>query len=78
MEFAKATNILQFMKDEGLIVFTNLKQNWDGIQGVTVLTSSTLNSPSNCLPVSSLQQEKFYLQSSKSLRKNSTAFVPTS
>ena len=33
-EFAKATNILQFMHDEGIIVFTNLRQNWDGIQGI--------------------------------------------
>ena len=36
-EFAKATNIIQFMKDEGIIVFTNLKQNWDGIQGVDLV-----------------------------------------
>ena len=36
-EFAKATNIVQFMKDEGIIVFTNLKQNWDGIQGVDLV-----------------------------------------
>jgi len=33
-EFAKAIKILQFMEDESIIVFTNLKQNWDGIQGV--------------------------------------------
>jgi len=33
-DFAKATNILQFMHDEGIIVFTNLRQNWDGIQGI--------------------------------------------
>jgi len=25
------------MKDEGIIVFTNLKQNWDGIQGVDLV-----------------------------------------
>ena len=37
LEFAKATNILQFMKDEGIIVFTNLKQNWDGIQDVDLV-----------------------------------------
>ena len=36
-EFAKATNIIQFMKDEGIIVFINLKQNWDGIQGVDLV-----------------------------------------
>ena len=36
-EFAKATNIVQFMKDEGIIVFTNLKQNCDGIQGVDLV-----------------------------------------
>ena len=33
-EFAKATDILKFMREEGIIVFTNLKQNWNGIQGV--------------------------------------------
>jgi hypothetical protein len=33
-DFAKATNILQFMHYEGIIDFTNLRQNWDGIQGI--------------------------------------------
>ena len=32
--FAKATYILQFMHDEGIIVFTNLRQNSDGIKGI--------------------------------------------
>ena len=36
-EFAKATDILKFMRDEGIIVFTNLKQNWNGIQGVDLV-----------------------------------------
>jgi len=33
LDFEIATNIRQFM-EEGIIVFTNLKQNWDGIQEV--------------------------------------------
>ena len=33
-DVSKATNILQFMHYEGIIVFTNLRQNWDGIQGI--------------------------------------------
>jgi len=41
-DFAKATNILQFMHDEGMIVFTNLRQNWDGIQGIHVEFTDSL------------------------------------
>jgi len=47
-EFASATNILQFMKDEGIIVFTNLKQI--GME-FKALTWSTLNSLKTCLLV---------------------------
>jgi hypothetical protein len=36
-DFVKCTNILQFMHDEGIVVFTNLRQNWDGIQGIDLV-----------------------------------------
>jgi hypothetical protein len=50
-EFAKATNILQFMHDEGIIVFTNLRQNWDGIQGIDpVHVEFTDNLPARLKP----------------------------
>ena len=60
-EYAKATNIIQFMKDEGIIVFTNLKQNWDGIQGcdTAVRTQYVLHVTS---PVSLLTQTVQYTQ----------------
>ena len=36
-DLAKATSILQFMHNEGIIVFTNLRRNWDGIQGIDLV-----------------------------------------
>ncbi len=71
-KFAKATNIVQFMKDEGIIVFTNLKQNWDGIQGLDLVhVEFTEHLPARLKPATRIP-----LQSLKSPRKNSTVSVP--
>jgi len=60
-EFAKATSIRQFMEEEGIIVFTNLKQNSDGTQGVelvhvefTELLPARLKPPTRKIPPSIL------------------------
>ena len=33
-EFAAAVPIMEFMRDEGIKVFTNMHMNWEGIQGI--------------------------------------------
>jgi len=49
----KATNILQFMHDEGIIVFNNLRQDCDGIQGIDpVHVEFTDNLPARLKPYS--------------------------
>jgi len=46
--FAKATNIRQFMEEECIIVFTNFKQNWDGIQEFTSKTGTAFKQTRAC------------------------------